>query len=65
MKNLVEAYSKRLAIAESVYGKSHEGAKMDQHKKVCLATLLNNTNRFLSEALDNSVGTQRNDMGLN
>ena len=29
-QNLVEAYKKRIQIAESVYSKSHSGERMDQ-----------------------------------
>lgn len=62
--NLLEAYSKRLNVSESVYSKAHEGAKMDNRKKLAIAQCLKNTNAFLNEAFDNSVGTQRADMGL-
>ncbi len=62
--NLLEAYSKRLNVSESVYGKAHEGAKMDNRKKLVIAQCLKNTNAFLNEAFDNSIGTQRADMGL-
>ena len=62
--NLLEAYSKRLKVSESVYGRAHEGAKMDNRKKLVIAQCLKNTNAFLNEAFDNSVGTQRADMGL-
>ena len=64
MANLLEAYKNRLKISESVYSKSHEGAKMDNNKKLCVAKCLENCNRFLNEAFDASVGTQRSDMGL-
>ena len=42
--NLLEAYSKRLNVSESVYGKAHEGAKMDNRKKLVVAQCLKNTN---------------------
>lgn len=61
--NLLEAYSKRLAVSESVYGKQHNGAKMDNHKKLTVAKVLENTNKFLNEAFSSSMGTQRSDMG--
>lgn len=61
--NLLEAYSKRLAVSESVYGKQHNGAKMDNHKKLTVAKVLENTNRFLNEAFSSAMGTQRSDMG--
>ena len=63
MANLLEAYSKRLAVSESVYAKQHSGAKMDNHKKLTVAKVLENTNKFLNEAFTSSMGTQRSDMG--
>ena len=62
--NLVEAYKKRLAISESVYSKAHDGAKMDNNRKIATAKCLQNVEKFLNEAFDNSVGTQRSDLGL-
>ena len=62
--NLLEAYKGRLAISESVYGKAHEGQKMSNNTKIVVAKVLENTNKFLKEALDSSMGTQRSDMGL-
>lgn len=38
--NLVEAYKKRLAISESVYSRSHGGAKMDNNRKLATAKCL-------------------------
>ena len=60
----MEAYKKRLAVAESVYAKSHNGEQMSNTRKLITAVTLQNVNKFLSEAFDNSVGTQRADMGL-
>lgn len=62
--NLLEAYKNRLATSDSVYAKNHFGAKMDTTRKLMVAKCLENTNRFLNEAFENSVGTQRSDMGL-
>lgn len=64
-KTLFEAYKGRMQIAEGVYSKTHQGEKLPQFKKVLVAKCLRNVNRFLNEAFDNSVGTQRADMGLN
>ena len=61
--NLLESYAKRLAVAESVYSDRNSGAKLSNTKKIALATVLNNTEKFLNEAFTNSVGTQRADMG--
>lgn len=57
-KTLVEAYADRLSAAEKVLG-----INMSREKKVFTARILNTVNRRLTEALDNSVGTQRSDMG--
>ena len=62
MAGLLEAYAKRLTIAEGVYSKSHKEA-MPQSKKLVLAKVLDNTSKFLNEAFNNSVGTQRADLG--
>ena len=63
-KNLLEAYSKRIKVAESVYSKSHAGEEMSNVRKITLAKCLQNVNTFLNEAFENSTGTQRSDMGL-
>lgn len=60
---LLEAYKKKLLVAESVYNKTHEGRKMSYNNKVTTAVMLNNVNRALTEAFENSIGTQRADMG--
>lgn len=62
--NLLESYKGRLAVSESYYAKSHNGEKLSQNKKLVVAKLLENTNKFLNEAFEQSVGTQRSDMGL-
>ena len=64
MATLLETYKNRITVAESVYSKSHSGDKLDSNKKLTLATVLNNTSKFLNEAFDASSGTQRSDMGL-
>ena len=43
-QNLLEAYKKRLSIAESVYSRQHNGEKMDNHRKLTVAKVLANTN---------------------
>ena len=63
MANLLESYKTRLAVSESYYAKSHNGEKLPQQKKLVVAKLLENQNKFLSEAFEQSVGTQRSDMG--
>ena len=63
-KSLFAAYRNRLKIAESVYGRAHGGEKMGNQRKLVTAKVLENVNRFLNEAYDQSVGTQRSDMGM-
>ena len=60
---LLEKYSNRLKVADSVYSKAHGGETTNGSKKLMTAVCLNNISKFLTEALDNSVGTQRADMG--
>lgn len=62
--NLLESYKGRLVVSESVYAREHNGEKLSQNKKMVIAKLLDNQNKFLNEAFDNSVGTQKADMGL-
>lgn len=62
--NLLETYSKRLKISESVYAKQHDGEMMDSNRKLIVAKVLANTNNYLNEAFDSSIGTQRSDLGL-
>lgn len=62
--NLLEAYKNRLKVSESVYKREHEGEAMSTHRKLVIAKCLENTNKYLNEAFDNSTGTQRSDMGL-
>lgn len=63
MANIVESYKNRLAIAESVHQRSHNGAKMSAQKKLMIASVLHNTSRFLSEAFNDASATQRADIG--
>ena len=62
--NLLESYKGRLADSESYYAKSHNGEKLSNTKKLVVAKLLENVNKYMNEAFENSVGTQRSDMGL-
>ena len=61
---LVEAYSKRIKLAESLYSRANNGARMDNNRKMVLAACLRNTEKFLTEAFNATAGTQRQDMGL-
>lgn len=60
---LLETYAKRLTVAERAYAQATGGQKLSEHKKLVTARCLDNITKFLNEAFDNSVGTQRSDMG--
>lgn len=62
--NLLEAYKKRLSLADKLHAKSHQGEHLTESKKILIAKCLENTQRFMNEAFDMSSGTQRSDMGL-
>ena len=38
--NLLEQYKGRLSVSESVYSRTHNGEKMDNHKKLVIAKVL-------------------------
>ena len=63
MANLLESYKNRLSLSEAVYQKSHNGARMSNSKKLLIATVLNNTSKFVNEAFDSSAATQRSALG--
>lgn len=54
----------RLSVAEKNYALRHNGEKMDSNKKLVVASCLRNIDKFMNEAFNNSVGTQRADLGL-
>ena len=67
-KTLLEKYANRVKMAEAYYSKKNEGAVLDADKKFVLAQVLENTSAFLNESLgsfDNTVATQRSNLGLN
>ena len=67
MANLLEAYANRLTYADKIYAKNHQGERLTESKKILIAKCLENTQRFMNEAIDqshNGGATQRGDMGL-
>lgn len=62
-KNLLESYKNRLAVADALYARNHNGAKMDNYKKLLIANAMDNVSNFLTEAFENSAGTQRAAIG--
>lgn len=63
MNALLEKYSNRLAVSESVHQKTHLGEGMSEFKKIAVAKCLDNVAKFMNESFENSVGTQRADLG--
>lgn len=61
--NLLEQYSKRIAVSESFYKKANVGRAMDSNRKLAVAKCLDNTAKYLNEAFSASSGVQRSDMG--
>lgn len=55
--NICEAYKKKLAISEKVYEKEHGGKALSESKKIAIARVLANTSEYITEAFENSVGT--------
>lgn len=62
-KSLLESYKNRLTISEAVHQKTHAGARMSSQKKLMIASVLNNTSRFMNEAFDSSAAMQRSALG--
>ena len=56
--NIVEAYAKKLAVSEKVYANEHGGRAMSDAKKIAIARVLANTSEYITEAFENSMGTQ-------
>ena len=64
MANLLEQYKSRLAVAEKYYAQNHAGERLSESKKIATAKCLDNVSKFINEAFNNSVGTQRSDLGM-
>lgn len=60
--NICEAYAKKLAISEKVYEKEHGGKALADNKRIAIARVLANTSEYITEAFENSVGTQLSNM---
>lgn len=59
---ILEAFGKKLEISEKVYEKEHGGNPFPQNKKIAVARVLANTSEYITEAFENSVGTQLSNM---
>ena len=63
-QNLLETYSRQLKVAEAYVAKNFEGKQMSSNTALTTAVLLDNTNRWITESLNNTIGaTNRGDMG--
>lgn len=62
---LVETYKKRLTVAESVYKRDHNNEPLSHEKKVVIASVLNNTSKFLNEAFNATAATQASSITAN
>lgn len=62
MANLLESYKNRIRVAEK-YSANKGMGQLSQQKKVLLAKVLHNTDKFLAEAFTGTTATQMSDMG--
>lgn len=63
-QNLLETYSRQLKVAEAYVAKNFEGKQMSSNTALTTAVLLDNTNRWITESLSNTIGaTSQADMG--
>ena len=63
-QNLLETYARQLKVAEAYVAKNYEGKVMSSNTALTTAVLLDNTNRWITESLNNEIGaTNRGDMG--
>lgn len=60
--NILEAYSKKLALSESVYAKTHNGESIPKTVKITTAKCIQTVNAFLAENLSGASATQLGDM---
>lgn len=62
-QNLLETYSRQLKVAEAYVAKNFEGKQMSSNTALTTAVLLDNTNRWITESLNSSIGaTNRGDL---
>lgn len=61
-QNLLETYGKQLRVAEAYMAKNFEGRSISGNTQLATAVLLDNTNRWITEALSTSA-TARTDLG--
>ena len=61
-QNLLETYSRQLKVAEAYVAKNFDGRAVSNNTKLTTAVLLDNTNRWMTEAM-NTAATERSDLG--
>ena len=63
-QNLLETYARQLKVAEAYVAKNFEGKTMSSNTALTTAVLLDNTNRWITESLNNTIGAvNRSDLG--
>lgn len=63
-QNLLETYARQLKVAEAYVAKNFEGKTMSSNTALTTAVLLDNTNRWITESLNNTIGAvNRGDLG--
>ena len=62
-QNLLETYGRQLKVAEAYVAKNYAGKQISDNVKLTTAVLLDNTNRWMTEAMNTSVATSRTDLG--
>lgn len=60
-QNLLETYSRQLKVAEAYVAKNFNGKQVSSNTQLTTAVLLDNTNRWITEAL-NTTATERADL---
>ena len=61
-QNLLETYGRQLKVAEAYVAKNFDGKQISANTQLTTAVLLDNTNRYLTEAM-NTQATERADLG--
>lgn len=62
-QNLLETYARQINVAEAYVAKNFDGKQVSNNTKLTTAVLLDNTNRWMTESINESVATGRSDLG--
>lgn len=62
-QNLLETYGRQLKVAEAYVAKNFDGKEISANTQLTTAVLLDNTNKFMSSSLNESVATSQSDLG--